>query len=57
VFLPSRLIARAEGAPRCLSSLVTDKHVTEGAAAFVCRGQRCELPERDPARLRETLRR
>ena len=55
VFLPARLVARAEGAPRGLASLMTDRSVAEGAAAFVCRGQRCDLPEHDPARLREAL--
>ncbi len=54
-FLPSKLLVRSEGAPQALSSLTTDKRVTEGAAAFVCRNQRCELPERDPTRLRQTL--
>ncbi|MEO6951216.1 MAG: thioredoxin domain-containing protein, partial [Polyangia bacterium] len=53
-FVPGRLIVKREGAPGALVSLVGDKE-SEGEAAFVCRSQRCEAPERDPGRLASGL--
>ncbi len=54
-FVPGRLIVRTENVPPTLRMLVADKH-SDGAAAFICRSQRCEAPLRDPAQLAAALR-
>jgi uncharacterized protein YyaL (SSP411 family) len=56
VYLPSRVIARAEGAPKLLAALVDGKSPVDGkAAAYVCRDFACERPETDPAALAAAL--
>jgi hypothetical protein len=56
VYLPSRVIARAEGAPAILQPLVEGKIPLDGkATAYVCRGFTCERPETDAQALVERL--
>ena len=56
VYLPNRVIARADGAPPLLKSLTDGKTALDGkAAAYVCRDFSCQRPETDPAALAATL--
>lgn len=57
VYLPNRVIARAEGAPARLRALTDGKTPLDGKpAAYVCRNFACERPVTDPAALEATLR-
>jgi len=52
VYLPSRVIARAEGAPAILGALVEGKIALDGKpTVYVCRDFTCERPETDAAQL------
>jgi uncharacterized protein YyaL (SSP411 family) len=56
VYLPNRVIARADGAPKLLAALVAGKPPVDGrAAAYVCRDFTCDRPETDPAALAAAL--
>ncbi|HZS35703.1 MAG TPA: thioredoxin domain-containing protein [Polyangia bacterium] len=56
VYLPNRVIARADGAPKLLAPLTAGKIAVDGkAAAYVCRDFTCERPETDPAALAAAL--
>ena len=56
VYLPNRVIARADGAPARLQPLVEGKTPLDGKpAAYVCRDFTCEKPTADPAALRDAL--
>jgi uncharacterized protein YyaL (SSP411 family) len=58
VYLPSRVIVRAAGAPPLLRALVDGKRPLDGKpAAYVCRNFTCEAPITDPAQLRAALQR
>ncbi len=56
VYLPNRVIARADGAPPLLKALTDGKTALDGKpAAYVCRAFACQRPETDPAALAATL--
>jgi uncharacterized protein len=56
VYLPNRMIVRADSAPPLVSKLVTGKTAVNGvSAAYVCRDFTCERPETDPAALETAL--
>jgi hypothetical protein len=56
VYLPNRVIVRAETAPPLLASLVAGKTPVDGRpAAYVCRDFTCRRPETDPEALRASL--
>jgi uncharacterized protein YyaL (SSP411 family) len=56
VYLPNRVIARAEGAPAKLRALVDGKTPQAGKpTAYVCRNFACERPLTDAGALEESL--
>jgi uncharacterized protein YyaL (SSP411 family) len=56
VYLPNRMIVRAESAPPLVSGLVSGKSAVDGAsAAYVCRDFTCERPETDTSALARAL--
>jgi uncharacterized protein YyaL (SSP411 family) len=56
VYLPNRVIVRADGAPPLVAKLVEGKTAVEGkAAAYVCRDFTCERPETDTSALARQL--
>jgi hypothetical protein len=57
VYLPSRLIVHAAGAPAALAPLCAGKGPVGGqGAAWVCRDGACQAPVTEPERLRDLLR-
>jgi uncharacterized protein YyaL (SSP411 family) len=56
VYLPNRVLVRAETAPSLVRPLVDGKTTLDGRpTAYVCRNFTCEQPVTDPAELRESL--
>jgi uncharacterized protein YyaL (SSP411 family) len=56
VYLPNRVLVRAEGAPLALEPLTRGKRPLDGrAAAYVCRGFTCQRPESDADALKRSL--
>jgi uncharacterized protein YyaL (SSP411 family) len=56
VYLPSRVIVHADGAPALVGALTAGKGPVDGRpAAWVCRDFACQRPETDPERIKETL--
>jgi uncharacterized protein YyaL (SSP411 family) len=56
VYVPNRMIVRADGAPPLLSKLVEGKTAVGGAAAaYVCRDFTCERPATDTSALASAL--
>src|SRR5262249_16840885 len=57
VWLPDRVIVRAEGAPALVNKLTDGKTPVDGKpAAYVCRDFTCQKPITDPGELTLTLR-
>jgi uncharacterized protein YyaL (SSP411 family) len=56
VYLPNRMIVRADSAPKLVSELVSGKTAVNGvSAAYVCRDFTCERPETDTSALARAL--
>ncbi|MCU1279242.1 MAG: thymidylate kinase, partial [bacterium] len=56
VYVPNRVIVRADGAPPLVSQLVAGKSAVDGAAAaYVCRDFTCERPATDTSALAAAL--
>ena len=56
VYVPNRMIVRADSAPPLVSGLVAGKSAVNGAsAAYVCRNFTCERPETDTSALASAL--
>jgi uncharacterized protein YyaL (SSP411 family) len=56
VYLPNRMIVRADNAPPLVAGLVSGKHAADGhAAAYVCRNFTCERPATDTSALAQAL--
>jgi uncharacterized protein YyaL (SSP411 family) len=56
VYLPNRMLIRADHAPRLLEKLVSGKTPVNGVStAYVCRDFTCERPETDPQALAKAL--
>jgi uncharacterized protein len=56
VYLPNRMIVRADSAPPLVSKLVTGKTAVNGvSAAYICRDFTCERPETDTSALARAL--
>jgi uncharacterized protein YyaL (SSP411 family) len=52
VYLPNRVIVRADSAPTLVSQLITGKTALNGvSAAYICRDFSCEKPETDTSAL------